>query len=77
MGVPPRYILTPWTRVTRLEAAGECDNLAMRVLSTVLVVALVSAGILYGAKLYTDSDEAYDFSGLRTYQWKTHPVSND
>jgi len=39
-----------------------------------LVLCALIAGPALAAKSFVDFDERFDFSGFKTYQWRTHPV---
>ena len=41
--------------------------------SLVLCIALLFPAVLSAEKFGVDFDPSYDFSGLKRYQWKTHP----
>ena len=46
----------------------------LKYLNSVLCLALAFPAIVYAKKLYVDHDQDCDFTTLRTYAWRTHPV---
>lgn len=46
----------------------------LNLLCYIFCIAVAFPALVSAKKLYVDHDENYDFTGMRTYAWRTHPV---